>query len=78
MSKILFVLQNLLKKPSYRKFLKFESDIVISGDVMYDAALMFSSFPCDNILVEEISNSSDFFVLATIHREENTENEKKS
>lgn len=77
-SKILFCpTKSSEKNLLIESFLKFESDIVISGDVMYDAALMFSSFPCDNILVEEISNSSDSFVLATIHREENTENEKK-
>lgn len=54
-------------------FGKFNSKVVLSGDVMQDAALYYSN----KEKKPEILNNFDFsnkFALATIHREENTDN----
>lgn len=53
-------------------FLSFDCQISISGDVMYDAALHFSQFPCQTMDIEQLCTTLPAFVLATIHRAENT------
>ncbi len=53
-----------------------QSNIIVTGDVMYDAALTFSKLnPEDNLVKQIVAN--DEFVLATIHRANNTDNKDK-
>ena len=58
-------------------FDSFKTEIVLSGDVMHDAALYYKakSDKQSNVLKENRVRSGEF-VLATIHRAENTDNEK--
>lgn len=52
-----------------------EDQILVVGDVMYDTALQFSSqFDGSNEILEKLKIRSKEFVLATIHRAENTDN----
>jgi UDP-GlcNAc3NAcA epimerase len=53
------------------------STIIQSGDVMYDAALYFRRFEPSNEKVKQIIEQDRPFVLATIHREENTNDKNK-
>ncbi len=50
-------------------FQDFDSQIFISGDVMYDAALMFS----ERSIRPEGVDIPEAFILATVHRQENTD-----
>lgn len=64
---------NNLKNEGYENF---ESRIVISGDVMYDAALFYAQqSDLKSSIIETLSLND--FVLATIHRAENTDDTKK-
>lgn len=57
-------------------FANFKSTIVKNGDVMYDAALFYSKKSAEQSQITEHFKLSPGFVLATIHREENTNNLK--
>ncbi len=58
--------ENLLKEG----FEDFNAQIMVTGDVMYDAALMFS----EKAVQPEGISLPDNFLLATVHRQENTDN----
>lgn len=60
---------NLIKEG----FSNFSCDIVVSGDVMYDAALYFSKVKAFDPSLGELLEKTEGFVLATIHRAENTD-----
>ena len=55
-------------------FGQFTSQIVLSGDIMYDAALFYKAKADEksNIL-KEFALDKDNYILATIHRQENTD-----
>jgi UDP-GlcNAc3NAcA epimerase len=59
-----------LKKESFDYF---DSEIVLSGDVMQDAALFYAQ-NCESKCSETVKNIKDNFILCTIHRAENTDN----
>ena len=50
---------------------------VLVGDVMYDSALFFANQAKDSTVIEQIGLRGKRFVLSTIHRAENVDNEKK-
>ena len=53
-------------------FLKM--DIVLTGDVMYDAALYYSKkSEAEAIEAKKLTNGSETYILATVHRAENTD-----
>lgn len=59
-------------------FKNFNSRIVLSGDVMYDTALYYSNISADrSSLIKDLRLNEKPFFLATIHREENTEDIKR-
>lgn len=53
-----------------------ESQIFNNGDVMYDAALFYANRSDDQVL-EEFGLQPEDFILATIHRAENTDNPER-
>jgi len=56
-------------------FKNFNSKIYNVGDVMYDAALYYSSFSQDkSSIIYGLNLYNKKFILCTIHREENTDN----
>ena len=63
---------NLLKEG----YNDLDCEIIVTGDVMYDAAIAFSKFDPEDKFVKEIS-AADEFVLGTIHRADNTNNKDK-
>lgn len=64
-------LQNL-KNEGY---VNFRKQLVYSGDVMHDAALLFKAFAMPPASLERVNNGT--FALATIHRAENTDHPEK-
>ena len=50
---------------------------VLVGDVMYDSALFFANQAKDSTVIEQIGLYGKRFVLSTIHRAENVDNQKK-
>ena len=59
-------------------FLNFNSDIVLSGDIMLDAALFYKSKAVKNsAILDRLKLKSGGFVLSTIHRAENTDNPQR-
>jgi UDP-GlcNAc3NAcA epimerase len=46
---------------------------IFSGDVMYDSIIYFKELATKKVRIEHITNFSEFY-LATIHRQENTDN----
>jgi UDP-GlcNAc3NAcA epimerase len=61
-----------LKKEGFENF---DCKIVKTGDVMYDAVLYYKQYAKKPKLDFDIEPQS--FILATVHREENTDNEKR-
>jgi UDP-GlcNAc3NAcA epimerase len=59
-------------------FDNIKADIILSGDVMHDAALYYKekSDRISNVLFDNLLKANGF-VLATIHRAENTDNETR-
>lgn len=56
-------------------FSNFKCEIILNGDVMLDAARYFSKKPeLVSARVQELIQNTPEFVLATIHRQENTDN----
>jgi UDP-GlcNAc3NAcA epimerase len=56
-------------------FDNFENKVENIGDVMYDVALYYSRFSAErSLLPKEITNSKKPVILATLHRQENTDN----
>lgn len=55
-------------------FLEFDTDLVISGDIMEDAALHYSDLITDSSILTQIGVKPQNYILATIHRAENTDN----
>ncbi|KJY95015.1 non-hydrolyzing UDP-N-acetylglucosamine 2-epimerase [Pseudoalteromonas ruthenica] len=53
------------------------AQVVETGDVMYDAVLHFKDKPSDNEVLKDTLAKHSKFVLATIHRAENTDSEEK-
>ena len=51
-----------------------DTEVIISGDVMQDAAIYYSKINNDNSIIDKLKLKNDNFVLATFHRQENTEN----
>jgi UDP-GlcNAc3NAcA epimerase len=52
----------------------FDNHIVLSGDIMYDAALYYKSKADENSgILNELNLEKGDYVLATIHRQENTD-----
>ena len=64
---------NLLKEG----YNDIDCDIIVTGDVMYDAAVVYSRFEPEDKLVKQISAGEEDFVLATIHRADNTDSKDK-
>ena len=55
-------------------FDNFKSEIVISGDVMYDVAMYYSKISADrSSIISELNLVKEPFLLATLHRQENTD-----
>lgn len=54
-----------------------EAAIILSGDVMYDAALMFAELSRNQRTLEELKLGKQAFCLATIHRAENTDEPRR-
>jgi UDP-GlcNAc3NAcA epimerase len=54
-----------------------DNAITVTGDVMYDAALHFSKYKTKDKHVIDVIESGKDFVLSTIHRAENTDNEER-
>lgn len=62
---------NNLKKEGFDNF---ETEILKSGDVMLDAALFYAKKSCEKSkIIKDLELNMDSFVLATIHRAENTD-----
>lgn len=58
-------------------FEHFGSHLIKSGDVMQDAAILFSKLSEEKSqIIQELKLKNKAFVLATIHRQENTDNEE--
>ncbi|WP_017730058.1 non-hydrolyzing UDP-N-acetylglucosamine 2-epimerase [Nafulsella turpanensis] len=55
-------------------FNNFASHIRKTGDVMYDVALFYQSNSTPSTQIQELCEESSPFILATIHRAENTDN----
>ncbi len=54
----------------------FKAEVVLSGDIMKDAVEFYSEhIPAEENIVSKLRLKSDDFVLATIHRQENTDDE---
>jgi UDP-GlcNAc3NAcA epimerase len=70
-SKQLFCPTQTARENLHREgFEGFNAQIMVTGDVMYDAALMFSKKAVQPLHI----NIPDNFLLATVHRQENTDN----
>lgn len=55
-----------------------EKKVFNVGDVMYDAILYYNEFNSNRVtLVKQLNLKKDAYVLATIHRAENTDNEQR-
>lgn len=57
-------------------FGNYDCKMIMSGDVMYDAALFYKSFAESKTEILKINNKKDF-ILATIHRAENVDDIEK-
>lgn len=56
-------------------FSNFESKIIRTGDVMYDAALFYSEKAAEKSgIINDLSLKDSNYILGTIHRQENTDN----
>jgi UDP-GlcNAc3NAcA epimerase len=56
-------------------FGNFTCDVVLSGDVMYDAVLFYRKFSAEKSNFSDLADlTKNEFVLVTLHREENTDN----
>lgn len=55
-------------------FLEFDSKLIISGDIMEDAAIHYSKLITDSSILKQIGITPQNYILATIHRAENTDN----
>lgn len=58
-------------------FLNMDKDITVPGDIMFDAVRHFSTFVSTNQAVRDVIDSKGSYALATIHRAENTTDDKK-
>ena len=59
-------------------FNQFGNQIVLSGDIMYDAALFYKSKADENsIILQELGLKKNNYILATIHRQENTDDKER-
>ena len=56
-------------------FINFGSQIIKTGDVMYDAALFYSEKASEKSgILDKLALKGEGYILATIHRQENTDN----
>jgi UDP-GlcNAc3NAcA epimerase len=62
-------IQNLEKEG----FAHFNNTIVQTGDIMLDAALFYKNQSTNNSVLDSLGLSSNRYILATIHRAENTD-----
>lgn len=60
-----------LKNENYEKL---SCKMVLTGDVMMDAALFYGEFSKEKSLILNKINSNENFILCTLHRQENTDN----
>ncbi|MFC0876836.1 non-hydrolyzing UDP-N-acetylglucosamine 2-epimerase [Saccharicrinis sp. FJH2] len=59
-------------------FSNFGSKIIRTGDVMYDAALFYSAKASEKShILDNLALNGKTYLLATIHRQENTDNEQR-
>ena len=59
-------------------FEKFEAKVVKSGDIMKDAVEYYGEFSAEkSTIIEDLNLNKNNFVLATIHRQENTDEIEK-
>ncbi len=57
---------------------KFGAEIINCGDIMYDAALFYSSIASEKSdIIERLNLSSEKYVYVTVHRASNTDNPEK-
>jgi len=74
LSKILFCpTQNAIDNLNREGFQNFDVKIINVGDIMYEGALFYYNYMEKPFFLEEKAD----FVLATIHREENTDNSER-
>ncbi len=50
-----------------------DTKVIISGDVMEDAAIHYSKIKNNNSIIDKLKLNNDNFILATFHRQENTQ-----
>jgi UDP-GlcNAc3NAcA epimerase len=73
-SNLLFCPTNTaIKNLEAEGFKNFSCDIILSGDVMYDAVLYYQKkIETQSRIIEQLSLKTGEFILATLHRAENT------
>lgn len=70
--------QTAIKNLDNEGFGQFGSQIVLSGDIMYDAALFYRAKAEERSkILKEFDLEKDNFMLATIHRQENTDDKSR-
>jgi UDP-GlcNAc3NAcA epimerase len=77
-SKLLFCpTQTAVENLEKEGFRNFDSEIILCGDVMYDAVLYYKEKVKSSSILQKENLNGKPFVLATIHRAENTDNPKR-
>jgi UDP-GlcNAc3NAcA epimerase len=70
--------QNAMKNLKQEGFDNFDCEILLSGDIMKDAVEFYSEMASEkSTIITDLNLESNKFVLATIHRQENTDSLEK-